>query len=58
MIVISSYFPSGSNVDPKHVKRLAPEMLSVELTSRQRCIAAVEFTRKQPMVYHAFCVQK
>ncbi|AND75464.1 hypothetical protein FDH01_gp158 [Acinetobacter phage vB_AbaM_ME3] len=58
MIVLSSYFPSGSNTNPNNSERLAPQMLAVELSSRERCIQAAQFTKQQPKIYHAFCIKK
>lgn len=56
MIVLSSYFSgggsSGSDV------RVAPQMVTIEFSSRERCITAAEFTKRQPKIYNAFCVQK
>lgn len=55
MIVMSSWYGQheyrASSATPV-------EMISVEFTSRDRCIKAAEFTKKQPKVYNAFCVQK
>ena len=54
MIVLSSYFIEGSSG-----RSLAtPAMISVEFSSRERCIEAVKFTKQQPKIYNAFCVQK
>lgn len=54
MIVLSSYFIEGSSG-----RSLAsPAMTTVEFSTRQRCIDAVKFTKQQPKIYNAFCVQK
>lgn len=55
MIVLSSYFTAGISGTET---RVAPEMIAVEFHTCERCMAAAEFTKKQPKVYHAFCVQK
>lgn len=31
---------------------------SIEFSSRERCITAASFTKKQPNIFNAFCVQK
>lgn len=31
---------------------------SVEMTSREKCIKAVEFSKKRSRVYDAYCVEK
>lgn len=52
MIVMSSYFYNGTG------GITSSSVTSIEFSSRERCVAAVEFTRKQPKIYNAFCVQK
>ena len=47
MIVMTSYITSGSL-----------SITSIEFSSRERCIAAANYTRKQDKIYNAFCVQK
>lgn len=54
MIVMSSYFAVGGNGEAL----ASPSITSVEFSSRDRCITAAEFTKKQPKIYHAFCVKK
>lgn len=54
MIVLSSYFIEGS----RGRSLTSPAMTTVEFTTRQRCIEAVKFTKQQPKIYNAFCVQK
>lgn len=56
MIVLSSYFSEGGMSDTR--VRTTPTMVAVEFSSRDRCIAAVQFTKQQPQIYNAFCVQK
>lgn len=56
MIVMSSYF-SGDGTSDSQV-RVAPPLVAVEFSSRERCITAATFTKKQPKIYNAFCVQK
>ena len=55
MIVMTSYFHlggvSGSSMT-------APSITSIEFSSRERCIAAAKYTRKQEKIHNAFCVQK
>lgn len=36
----------------------SPNITTVEISSRERCIKAAEFTKKQPNISNAFCVQK
>lgn len=36
----------------------SPSVTAVEFSSRERCIKAVEFTRKRQKIQDAFCVQK
>lgn len=36
----------------------SPNITTVEISSRDRCIKAAEFTKKQPNISNAFCVQK
>jgi hypothetical protein len=55
MIVMSSYFGKFAY---KATTATPIEMTYIEFTSRERCIAAATFTKKQPKVYNAFCVQK
>ena len=31
---------------------------SVEMSTRERCVAAVEFSKKRSRVYDAYCIQK
>lgn len=57
MLVMTTYFNAGGSSSASEV-RVSPSTTSVEFTSRDRCIKAAEFTKKQPKVYHAFCVQK
>lgn len=57
MLVMTTYFNAGGSSSSAEV-RVSPSITSVEFTSRDRCIKAAEFTKKQPKVYNAFCVQK
>lgn len=36
----------------------SPNITTVDISSRDRCIKAAEFTKKQPNISNAFCVQK
>lgn len=56
MIVMSSYF-SAKGYSGEEI-RVSPSMVTIEFSSRERCINAVKFTKQQPKVYNAFCVQK
>ncbi|MEG2707447.1 MAG: hypothetical protein RR959_08905 [Erysipelotrichaceae bacterium] len=55
MIVMSSFIVVGSS-NSRAVTSLG--ITSIEFSSRERCVNAAEFTRKQPKIYHTFCVQK
>lgn len=57
MIVMTTYFSAGGSSSAADA-RVAPSIIGVEFTSRDRCIKAAEFTKKQPKVYNAFCIQK
>ena len=56
MIVISSFVYShgASSQDTM----ISSSMTTVEFSTRQRCVEAVKFTKQQPKIYNAFCVQK
>lgn len=51
---MSSFFIEGSSGR----SITSPSITSIEFTSRQRCIDAAKFTKQQPKIYNAFCVQK
>lgn len=36
----------------------SPNITTTEISSRERCIKAAEFAKKQPNIANAFCVQK
>lgn len=48
MLVITTIYSGGSSYN----------ITSVEISSRERCIKAAEFTKKQPNIANAFCIQK
>lgn len=52
-----SSFISGDGMSETQV-RVAPPIIAVEFSSRERCITAAKFTKTQPKIYNAFCVQK
>lgn len=54
MVVMSSYFELGSSGRASS----APSIAAIEFSTRERCIEAAKFTKKQPKIYNAFCVQK
>lgn len=54
MIIMTSFFIHGES----YRAMATPAITSVEFSSRERCITAANFTRKQPKIYNAFCVQK
>lgn len=57
MIVITGFiFHNGHSSSPDVVS--SPAITSVEFSSRERCLNAVKFTKQQPKIYNAFCVQK
>lgn len=57
MIVMSSFiFHDGVTSSPDVVS--SPAITSIEFNTRDRCITAANFTKKQPKIYNAFCVQK
>jgi hypothetical protein len=56
MIVISSFvYSHGSSSQDTMI---SSSMIAVEFSTRQRCLEAVKFTKQQPKIYNAFCVQK
>ena len=55
MIVMSSYFEIGANSTNAIA---SPATTAIEFSTRERCIAAAKFTKTQPKIYNAFCVQK
>ena len=55
MIVMSGLLADTSFTQGNVV---SPAIASIEFSSRERCINAANFTKKQPKVYNAFCVQK
>lgn len=56
MIVMSSFISGGEHGATQI--RVSPSMVAIEFSSRDRCINAVKFTKQQPKIYNAFCVQK
>lgn len=56
MIVMGSWVDSGWASQSRAMA--SPSITAIEFGSRERCISAVNFTRKQPKIYNAFCVQK
>lgn len=57
MIVMSSFiYQDGYSSGTSTMTSLG--ITSIEFSSRERCVKAAEFTRKQPKIYHTFCVQK
>jgi len=56
MIVMSSLIDTGYSSSSRAMG--SPSITSIEFSSRERCITAAAFTKKQPKVYNAFCVQK
>lgn len=54
MILMTSYFGTAGN----SAGAASIGITSVEFSSRERCMTAVEFSKKQDKIYHAFCVQK
>lgn len=54
MIVMSSFFIEGSSGR----SIASPSITAIEFSSRERCITAADFTKKQAKIYNAFCVQK
>ena len=56
MIVMSSWVDSGWA--SKSHAMASPSIASIEFSSRERCINAVKFTKQQPKIYNAFCIQK
>lgn len=55
MIVMGSYF---GGLYSQGTSAITPSMTTAEFSSRERCIEAAKFTKKQKYVYNAFCVQK
>jgi len=56
MIVMSSFIYQEGGSSRSTMTSLG--ITSIEFSSRERCVKAAEFTRKQPKIYHTFCVQK
>ena len=56
MIVMSSYL--GNHISYDGTTATPISITSVEFSSRERCITAATFTKQQPKIYNAFCVQK
>lgn len=57
ILIIVSYYISSDGNSSTNV-RVAPSIATTEISSRERCIKAAEFTKKQAYIYNAFCVQK
>lgn len=55
MIVMSDWF---GEIRQSTVSAVPVQMISVEFSSRERCIKAVQFVKQKPKVYDAFCIQK
>lgn len=56
MIVMMGYF--GVIKEYEATTAVSPSVTAIEFSSRERCIEAAKFTKKQKYVYNAFCVQK
>lgn len=56
MIVMSNMM--GQLNSTNGTTAITTPMISVEFSSRERCITAAKFTKKQQNIYNAFCVQK
>lgn len=56
MIVLSSF--TGHLNNTNGTTSITPNMISIEFHNRERCITAAAFTKKQPNISNAFCVQK
>lgn len=56
MIVMSSWLDTGYASQSRAMT--SPAIATVEFSSRDRCLSAANFTKKQPKIYNAFCVQK
>lgn len=56
LIILTNIY--GAGVDSSGRAVASPNITTVELSSRDRCIKAAEFTKKQPNISNAFCVQK
>lgn len=55
MILMTSYF---GNFGYNGTSAAPIQVTSIEFSSRERCIAAADFSKKQPKIYNAYCVQK
>ena len=55
MILMTSWF---GNHEYKATTATPVQVVSVEFSSRERCLAAASFSKKQSKVYNAYCVQK
>ena len=55
MILMTSWF---GDHEYKATTATPVQVVSVEFSSRERCLAAASFSKKQPKVYNAYCVQK
>lgn len=56
MIVIGGMFGQFQNTEGNSAA--STSITAVEFSSRDRCVTAAAFTKQQPKIYNAFCVQK
>lgn len=55
LIILTNIYTDSAGVGRSAT---SPNITTVEISSRERCIKAAEFTKKQPNISNAFCVQK
>lgn len=53
LIILTNIYDIGIGA-----KATSPNITTTEISSRDRCIKAAEFIKKQPNISNAFCVQK
>lgn len=53
LVILTNIYVLGT-----HSLATSPNITSIELSSKERCIKAAEFTKKQANIANAFCIQK
>ena len=55
MILMTSWF---GDIYVSSTSAIPVQVVAVEFSNRERCLNAANFSKKQPKVYNAYCVQK